>query len=57
MNELLYELKVMIIVFCVIDIIAVISISICENGFYFVPATLALVITTIKLSVLYFTNK
>ena len=57
MNELLHELKIMIIVFCVIDIIALISVSVCQLGFYFIPATLVLIITTIALSYLYFTNK
>lgn len=44
MNELLHELKIMIIVFILIDIIAIISISICKLGFYFIPATMALII-------------
>ena len=57
MNDLLQELKVMIIVFIAIDIIAVISISVCQYGFYFIPAIIALIITTIALSYLYFTNK
>ena len=57
MSELLYELKIMIIVFILIDIIAVISISICKLGFYFIPAAIVLIITTIALNYLYFTNK